>query len=203
MVTIPSCLSPQELEKPAAVSQRMKGGGGTGGGDSGGAEQSGPPVPTEMRQPRGERPEHSCVPTQLPASVSPPAPWSLVWGTSLHLAPPSTGPQDAELSSFAVAGLDPAPSQQRQADANQPPGPPVSGAGPGGDRGWGSNPAQPLLWGSSPKWLPRDGDSWGVAISSLHGVPCRAEPWRGHQPAPPSPGPTCRNQVRGPCAMGG
>ncbi|XP_063199799.1 unconventional myosin-XV [Chroicocephalus ridibundus] len=66
-----------ELEKPAAVSQRMKGGGGTGGGDSGGAERSGRPVPAEMRQPRGERPEHSCTPTQLLASVSPPAPWSL------------------------------------------------------------------------------------------------------------------------------
>ncbi|XP_054068367.1 unconventional myosin-XV [Rissa tridactyla] len=66
-----------ELEKPAAVSQRMKGGGGTGGGDSGGAERSGPPVPAEMCQPRGERPEHSCIPTQLLASVSPPAPWSL------------------------------------------------------------------------------------------------------------------------------
>ncbi|GAB0196500.1 unconventional myosin-XV [Grus japonensis] len=41
-----------ELEKPAAVSQRMKGGGGTGGGDGSGAEQSGPPVPAEMCQPR-------------------------------------------------------------------------------------------------------------------------------------------------------
>ncbi|KAM6350625.1 unconventional myosin-XV [Alca torda] len=48
-----------ELEKPAAVSQRMKGGGGTGGGDSGGAERSGPPVPTEMRQPRGPDPAPS------------------------------------------------------------------------------------------------------------------------------------------------
>ncbi|NWH20603.1 MYO15 protein, partial [Grus americana] len=37
-----------ELEKPAAVSQRMKGGGGTGGGDGGSAERSGPPVPAEM-----------------------------------------------------------------------------------------------------------------------------------------------------------
>ncbi|KAM6077810.1 unconventional myosin-XV [Theristicus caerulescens] len=63
-----------ELEKPAAVSQRMKGGGGVGGGDSGGnAERSGPPVPAEMHQPRG---------------------------------------------------VEPAPSLQRRADANQPPGPP-------------------------------------------------------------------------------
>ncbi|XP_042654848.1 unconventional myosin-XV [Tyto alba] len=46
-----------ELEKPAAVSQRMKGGGGTGGGDSGGdAERSGPPVPAETHQPRGAEP---------------------------------------------------------------------------------------------------------------------------------------------------
>ncbi|KAM7091716.1 LOW QUALITY PROTEIN: unconventional myosin-XV [Ciconia maguari] len=62
-----------ELEKPATVSQRMKGGGGVGGGDGGGdAERSGPPVPAETRQPRG---------------------------------------------------VEPAPSPQRWADANQPPGP--------------------------------------------------------------------------------
>uniref|UniRef100_A0A8C3JDP3 Myosin XVA n=1 Tax=Calidris pygmaea TaxID=425635 RepID=A0A8C3JDP3_9CHAR len=67
--------APQELEKPAAVSQRMKGGGGTGGGDSGGTERRGPPVPTETRQPRGEHPKCSCIPTHLPASVSPPGPW--------------------------------------------------------------------------------------------------------------------------------
>ncbi|XP_009466220.1 PREDICTED: unconventional myosin-XV [Nipponia nippon] len=41
-----------ELEKPAAVSQRMKGGGGVGGGDGGDAERSGPPVPAETHQPR-------------------------------------------------------------------------------------------------------------------------------------------------------
>ncbi|NXP26700.1 MYO15 protein, partial [Scytalopus superciliaris] len=60
-----------ELEKPAILSQRMKGGGGVGGGDRGGdANRSGPPVPAETRQPRGERPEHSCTPPQLPALVS-------------------------------------------------------------------------------------------------------------------------------------
>ncbi|KAM9261524.1 unconventional myosin-XV [Cariama cristata] len=49
-----------ELEKPAAVSQRMKGGGGVGGGDGGGdAERSGPPVPAETRQPRGTEPAPS------------------------------------------------------------------------------------------------------------------------------------------------
>ncbi|XP_014791652.1 PREDICTED: unconventional myosin-XV [Calidris pugnax] len=48
-----------ELEKPAAVSQRMKGGGGTGGGDSNGNERRGPPVPTETRQPRGPQPAPS------------------------------------------------------------------------------------------------------------------------------------------------
>ncbi|KAM6121795.1 unconventional myosin-XV [Phoenicopterus ruber ruber] len=46
-----------ELEKPAAVLQRMKGGGGTGGGDGGGdAEWSGSPVPAQTRQPRGAEP---------------------------------------------------------------------------------------------------------------------------------------------------
>ncbi|XP_075371760.1 unconventional myosin-XV [Mycteria americana] len=49
-----------ELEKPATVSQRMKGGGGAGGGDGGGdAERSGPPVPAETRQPRGAEPAPS------------------------------------------------------------------------------------------------------------------------------------------------
>ncbi|XP_075020981.1 unconventional myosin-XV [Calonectris borealis] len=49
-----------ELEKPAAISQRMKGGGGTGGGNgSGDAERSGPPVPAETRQPRGAEPARS------------------------------------------------------------------------------------------------------------------------------------------------
>ncbi|XP_051488212.1 LOW QUALITY PROTEIN: unconventional myosin-XV [Apus apus] len=62
-----------ELEKPAAVSQRMKGGGGTGVGDSGhNAEQSRSPAPTKMHQ---------------------------------------------------LRGAEPAPSPQRWADANQPPGP--------------------------------------------------------------------------------
>ncbi|KAM9292172.1 unconventional myosin-XV [Morus bassanus] len=46
-----------ELEKPAAVLQRMKGGGGAGGGDSGGdAERSGPSVSAELRQPRDAEP---------------------------------------------------------------------------------------------------------------------------------------------------
>lgn len=45
----------QELEKPAALVQRMKGGGGTGGGDGGGdAKQGRPAAPAEPRQPRGE-----------------------------------------------------------------------------------------------------------------------------------------------------
>uniref|UniRef100_A0A8C8AR78 Myosin XVA n=1 Tax=Otus sunia TaxID=257818 RepID=A0A8C8AR78_9STRI len=53
LTSIPCCLPPQELEKPAAVSQRMKGGGGTGGGDSGGdANRNPPPVPAETRHPR-------------------------------------------------------------------------------------------------------------------------------------------------------
>ncbi|XP_068280209.1 unconventional myosin-XV [Nyctibius grandis] len=49
-----------ELEKPAAISQRMKGGGGVGGGDDGGdADGSRPPVPAETRQPRGPEPAPS------------------------------------------------------------------------------------------------------------------------------------------------
>ncbi|NXW84202.1 MYO15 protein, partial [Alopecoenas beccarii] len=127
-----------ELEKPVAITQRMKGGGGAGGGDSGGdAEQTGPPKPTESHQPRGEHPNCSCTLIQLPASVSPSDPWSLVWGTPLHPAPhsPRTGLQDtpAELSPFAIADAEPALSPQHRADANQLPGPPVSGAG-WGDR---------------------------------------------------------------------
>uniref|UniRef100_A0A8V0Z462 Myosin XVA n=1 Tax=Gallus gallus TaxID=9031 RepID=A0A8V0Z462_CHICK len=44
-----------ELEKPAAIVQRMKGGGGVGGGDkSSGAKQQQPAVPIDTRQPRGE-----------------------------------------------------------------------------------------------------------------------------------------------------
>ncbi|NXK54306.1 MYO15 protein, partial [Chauna torquata] len=43
-----------ELEKPAAVMQRMKGGGGTGGDGGSDAKQTGPAVPVETRQPRGE-----------------------------------------------------------------------------------------------------------------------------------------------------
>ncbi|NXB66953.1 MYO15 protein, partial [Struthidea cinerea] len=65
-----------ELEKPSILSQRLKGGGGVGGGNSGAdANRSEPPVPAETRQPRGERPEHSHIPTRLPASVSLSDPW--------------------------------------------------------------------------------------------------------------------------------
>ncbi|KAM6055069.1 LOW QUALITY PROTEIN: unconventional myosin-XV [Chlamydotis macqueenii] len=53
-----------ELEKPAVVSQRMKGGGGAGGGDGGEEEQSEPPVPMETRQPRGAHP--ASPPSSLP-----------------------------------------------------------------------------------------------------------------------------------------
>ncbi|XP_066833790.1 unconventional myosin-XV [Anser cygnoides] len=46
-----------ELEKPAVLVQRMKGGGGTGGGDGGGdAKQTRPAVPAEPRQPRAAEP---------------------------------------------------------------------------------------------------------------------------------------------------
>ncbi|XP_053937019.1 unconventional myosin-XV [Cuculus canorus] len=62
-----------ELEKPAAVLQRMKGGGNTGGGDGGGdAKQTGPFMPAEMRQPRGAEPapspQHRADANQPPAS---------------------------------------------------------------------------------------------------------------------------------------
>ncbi|NWR81119.1 MYO15 protein, partial [Centropus unirufus] len=77
-----------ELEKPAAILQRMKGGGSTGGGGGGSdAKQGGPSAPTETHQPRGERPDCSRIPTQLPASVSPPHPWSLLRGASLPAVP--------------------------------------------------------------------------------------------------------------------
>ncbi|NXX12055.1 MYO15 protein, partial [Podargus strigoides] len=81
-----------ELEKPAAILQRMKGGGGVGGGDSGGSdEQTGPPMPMETRQLRGECPDCSCIPTQLPASVSPRGPWSPQW-RGCQPVPPSPVP---------------------------------------------------------------------------------------------------------------
>ncbi|KAM6407457.1 unconventional myosin-XV [Rhynochetos jubatus] len=87
-----------ELEKPAVISQRMKGGGGTGGGDGGGdAERSGAPVPVEMHQPRGAIP-HS---------------WVQGRGTPQLSSPP-----------LPVAGVESAPSLPHGADANQPPGPP-------------------------------------------------------------------------------
>ncbi|KAM9013441.1 unconventional myosin-XV [Ara ararauna] len=47
-----------ELEKPAAVTQRMKGRGGAGGGD-GDADHSRPPAPAETQQPRGTAPAPS------------------------------------------------------------------------------------------------------------------------------------------------
>ncbi|XP_054246854.1 unconventional myosin-XV [Indicator indicator] len=74
-----------ELEKPAAISQRMKGGGGVGGGDSGGdTQQSGPPVPANTRQPRGADPATSLQPPQslgraaegAPARPAQPRPYS-------------------------------------------------------------------------------------------------------------------------------
>ncbi|XP_059682320.1 unconventional myosin-XV [Gavia stellata] len=62
-----------ELEKPSAVSQRMKGGGGAGGGDSGSdAKQSRPPVPAETRQPRGAEPAPS--PQHRADAKQPPGP---------------------------------------------------------------------------------------------------------------------------------
>ncbi|KAM4656830.1 unconventional myosin-XV [Amazona ochrocephala] len=49
-----------ELEKPAAVTQRMKGRGGAGGG-GGDAEHSRPPVPAETQHPRGTEPSPSSL----------------------------------------------------------------------------------------------------------------------------------------------
>ncbi|XP_064887354.1 unconventional myosin-XV isoform X1 [Columba livia] len=62
-----------ELEKPIAVTQRMKGGGGAGGGDNGGdAEQTGPPKTTESHQPRNAEPalspQHQADANQPPGS---------------------------------------------------------------------------------------------------------------------------------------
>ncbi|NXT85273.1 MYO15 protein, partial [Zapornia atra] len=141
-----------ELEKPTAISQRMKGGGGTGGGDSGSAERSGPPVPTETHQPRAPCPG---VPTR-----------SLVWVTSLHPT------QDAELSLFAIAGTEPAPSLQHRADAKQPPGPPVSGAG----LGWGKRVAA-QGWGQLGCWMLK-------ARSPLQGRAAEGMQARAPQPRP-------------------
>ncbi|KAM6114069.1 LOW QUALITY PROTEIN: unconventional myosin-XV [Pterocles gutturalis] len=60
-----------ELEKVAAITQRMKGGGGAGGGDSGSdAEPTSPPIPVEMRQPRGSPPSPPAPrPRSLPGSL--------------------------------------------------------------------------------------------------------------------------------------
>ncbi|OXB81926.1 UNVERIFIED_CONTAM: hypothetical protein H355_015123 [Colinus virginianus] len=61
-----------ELEKPAAIVQRMKGGGSVGGGDSsGGAKQTQPAMPTDTQQPRGVEPASS---PQRRADPSPPRP---------------------------------------------------------------------------------------------------------------------------------
>ncbi|XP_065542629.1 unconventional myosin-XV [Lathamus discolor] len=60
-----------ELEKPSAVTQRMKGRGGAGGGD-GDAEHSRTPVPAETQQPRGTEPapssQHRADANQTPVS---------------------------------------------------------------------------------------------------------------------------------------
>jgi len=54
-LSFPRTSGHQELEKPAAIVQRMKGSGGVGGGDkSSGAKQQQPAVPVDTRQPRGE-----------------------------------------------------------------------------------------------------------------------------------------------------
>ncbi|XP_027539727.1 unconventional myosin-XV [Neopelma chrysocephalum] len=86
-----------ELEKPAILSQRMKGGGGVGGGDSGSdANRSGPPVPAEMRQPRGT--ESALSPQSRPDAKQPPGlPGRAVEGT------PPRSPQPRPYSQKAAA----------------------------------------------------------------------------------------------------
>ncbi|XP_027598841.2 unconventional myosin-XV [Pipra filicauda] len=86
-----------ELEKPAILSQRMKGGGGVGGGDSGSdANRSGPPVPAEMRQPRGTEPALS--PQSRPDANQPPG----LLGRAVEGTPPRT-PQPRPYSQKAAA----------------------------------------------------------------------------------------------------
>ncbi|XP_027512370.1 LOW QUALITY PROTEIN: unconventional myosin-XV [Corapipo altera] len=86
-----------ELEKPAILSQRMKGGGGVGGGDSGSdANRSGPPVPAEMRQPRGTEPALS--PQSRPDANQPPG----LLGRAEEGTPPCT-PQPRPYSQKAAA----------------------------------------------------------------------------------------------------
>ncbi|XP_064529391.1 unconventional myosin-XV [Pseudopipra pipra] len=84
-----------ELEKPAILSQRMKGGGGVGGGDSGSdANRSGPPVPAEMRQPRGTEPALS--PQSRPDANQPPGlPGRAAEGTPPHTPQPRPYSQKA------------------------------------------------------------------------------------------------------------
>lgn len=129
-------------------------------------------------------------------------PWCGGHPRSQRPTAPGTGLQDAlaELSSFAVAGAEPAPSPQRWADANQPPGPPVSGAGPGGPGGVEPCPASTA--GQLSRVAPQGWGQLGGAKSSQHDVPCRAKQRRRRQPTPPSPGSTCRKLVRGPSATG-
>ncbi|XP_017678532.1 PREDICTED: unconventional myosin-XV [Lepidothrix coronata] len=86
-----------ELEKPTILSQRMKGGGGVGGGDSGSdANRSGPPVPAEMRQPRGTEPALSLQ--SRPDANQPPG----LSGRAAEGTPPCT-PQPRPYSQKAAA----------------------------------------------------------------------------------------------------
>ncbi|OPJ87398.1 unconventional myosin-XV [Patagioenas fasciata monilis] len=84
-----------ELEKPVAVTQRMKGGGGTGGGDNGGdAEQTGPPKPTESHQPRDAEPAPS-PPHQADANQPPGPPGRAAEGTPARAPQPRPYAQKA------------------------------------------------------------------------------------------------------------
>lgn len=168
-------------------------GGGDGGGD---AERSGPPVPAETRQPRGERPEHSCIPTQLPASVSPPAPQC---GGHPCIQHPTAPVRGCRILSFL-----PLPSQARSQLHPRSAGQmPTSRLGPrsvGQSRGGGARRGRALT--HCCRASPWGWGQLGGAGSSRRGVPCRAEQRRGRQPVPPSPGPTCRKPVRGLSAAG-
>lgn len=174
--------APQELEKPTAISQRMKGGGGTGGGDSGGdAEQSRAPVPAETR---GERREHSCIPTQLPASVSPPDPWCGGHPCPQHPAAPVRGCRMPRLTSPLLALQ--ARSQPRPRSTGRMPTsrlrPRSVGQGQG-DRG-GLSPARPLLWGSSLGMGAAEGCRTPTAQCPLQGRAAEGTPARAPQPRP-------------------
>lgn len=176
--------APQELEKPAAISQRMKGGGGVGGGDGGGdAERSGPPVPAETRQPRGERPEHSCIPTQLPASVSPPDPQCGGHPCIQHPTAPVRGCRI--LSSLPLPSQ--AWSQLHPRSAGQMPtsrlGPRSVGAEPGWGGQEGSNPA-PLLQGISLGMGVAGGCRILTPWCPLQGKAAEGTPARAPQPRP-------------------